>query len=117
MPYEEPDETDPMELVGVELPGDEASWRDMAECFAVEYARMGFTTERIRHLFDTPLYAGPFRAKEILGEQAVRQIIAEAVFLYGMPKTEVQDAPVVCSEEAATSYPPPGPCEQRNPQD
>lgn len=111
MPFEDPDEADPMELVGVELPGDEASWRDMAECFAVEYARMGFNTERIRHLFQTPLYAGPFRAQEILGEPAIKQIIAEAILLYGVPKSEVQDSPT-CDVNGEYDFPPAGPCEQ-----
>lgn len=111
MPFEEPDESDPMELIGVELPGDEASWRDMAECFAVEYARMGFSTERIRHLFQTPLYAGPFQAHAILGEPAIKQIIAEAIFLYGTPKSEVQVAPP-SDVTGEWDYPPAGPCER-----
>jgi len=111
MPYEEPDDTDPLELVGIELPGDISAWREMAECFAVEYARLGFSMERIRQLFSSPLYAGPYQARQLLGEETIRQIIAEAAFLYGARKSEVQDT---VSNEGPENYPPPGPCEQHS---
>ena len=79
MPYAEPDDTDPMILTGFVMEGGDAppleAVREMAECFIDEYARLGFDENRILHMFQTKGYAGPFMATELLGEEAIRELV------------------------------------------
>ena len=83
MPFKDPDEEDPLELVGVELPATEDNVLEMIACFAEEYARMGFTSEQIFDLFRNPAYPPAYQAMQQVGESKVRHIIAEALFIYG----------------------------------
>ncbi len=76
MPYDDPEIDDPQMLVGVSLPGDEENTREMAEAFADEFAQMGFGAAQILEMFRTPFYAGAHRAYSLLGEPAVRGLIA-----------------------------------------
>jgi hypothetical protein len=78
MPYDEADETDPMMLVGVELPADASSWRETAAVLAEEFARMGFGEERLMQIFRDPFYAGAHQTFRVLGEEAVREIVRAA---------------------------------------
>lgn len=80
MPYADPDATDPMTLHGVvvETENDEAMV-EMATCFIEEYARLGFDAGRIERMFQTPGYAGPAMALHVLGEERIRELIAEDV--------------------------------------
>ena len=68
MPYDDPEVDDPLELVGVELPGDETVTREMAAAFADEFARLGFTRPQILALFRRPDYTGAHQAWTLLGE-------------------------------------------------
>ena len=43
MPYDDPEPDDPSMLVGIALPCDEATEREMAAAFADEFARIGFS--------------------------------------------------------------------------
>ena len=92
MPYREPDPQDPHELIGVSLPGDRESMREMAATFAEEFAALGFNEERLLDLFRKPQYAGAHRAYGVLGEVEVRRIIGEALELWGRFRIVVQDA-------------------------
>ncbi len=83
MPYEAPDPEDPMLLVGVGLPGDEASQREMICAFAEEFARMGFDEARILELFRRPFYAGAHAAYRELGEARVVSMIHETLEVWG----------------------------------
>ncbi len=68
---------DPMALVGVGLergPDDEAL-TEMAWCFVEEYARMGWSGERILRLFRNPFYRGPHQILRMKGEDFVRSLI------------------------------------------
>ena len=56
MPYNDPERDDPQELVGVELPGDEAVTREMAAAFADEFAQLGLTRQQILALYRTADY-------------------------------------------------------------
>jgi hypothetical protein len=78
MPYDEADETDPMMLVGVELPEDASTWRETALVLAEEFARMGFHEERLMEIFRDPFYAGAHKALLALGEEAIREIVRAA---------------------------------------
>ncbi len=67
---------DPMALVGVGLergPDDEAL-TEMAWCFVEEYARMGWSGERILRLFRNPFYRGPHQILRVKGEDFVRSL-------------------------------------------
>ncbi len=76
MSKREADPTDPMELIGVHIPteGDTAV-REMVECFAEEFIRLGQTPQEILGLFKNPFYAGPHQAYRVLGEEIVSGII------------------------------------------
>jgi hypothetical protein len=79
MPYDEADPNDPQMLVGVMLPGDPESMREMAVVFADEFARLGYTERQVLGLFESPFYAGAHAALRALGAPAVRAIVAEAI--------------------------------------
>jgi len=83
MPYDEPDATDPLHLVGVELPVDEDAHRTTASVFAEEFARMGFDEARIMFLFKSPFYAGAHRAYSALGHETVRALVREQSEFWG----------------------------------
>jgi hypothetical protein len=91
MPYGDPDPTDPSILVGVTLPGDEASTRAMAEVFADEFARLGYDGPGIFALFEDPFYAGPHAALAALGVPAVLRIVQDAAGRW--PRVRIVDAP------------------------
>lgn len=71
----EPD--DPLELVGVPVPVDEATFDEMARCFVEEYVRDGWTDARLLALFRSPFYAGLHVIWRRRGEAWVRALVAE----------------------------------------
>ena len=76
MPYNDPDETDPMTLNGVEIETDDPStMREMALCFIEEYVRLGYSAETILELFTNGDFAGPALAVRHLGHGAIRKLI------------------------------------------
>lgn len=83
MPYGDPDPSDPNILVGVEVPAEAESMREMAYVFAEEFARLGFDEGRLLRLFKNPFYAGLHQAYRALGEAAVSEIISECVRVWG----------------------------------
>ena len=93
MPYNEPDPSDPNVLVGVSLPGDEETTREMAHAFAEEFALLGFDEERLMGLFRRPHYEGAHRAYLLLGEEEIRTIVSEAASFFGRIRVVVRDQP------------------------
>src|SRR3990172_10792566 len=93
MPYDDPDPSDPSILIGVELPADEASETEMAYVFAEEFARMGFSEQRLLALFHQPFYAGAYRTLAVLGEARIRSIIRETLEIWGRFRPVIEDAP------------------------
>jgi len=91
MPYDDPDPTDPNVLVGVSLPGDEESTREMAVALAEEFAALGFDGERLMNLFRRPHYAGAHRAYRLLGEEEIRRILRESLAVWGSYRVVVRD--------------------------
>ena len=87
MPYGDPDPSDPHVLVGVGLPAEAGTMREMAYVFAEEFARIGLDAPRILRLFASPFYAGAHRAYRALGEAAVREIVEECVAVWGRGHT------------------------------
>ena len=92
MPYDDPEPDDPHLLVGVNLPGDEASTREMAAAFADEFAQMGFDRERLLQVFASPFYAGAHAACELLGDPEIARIVDESLRAYGGQRFAVKDA-------------------------
>jgi len=93
VPYHEPDPSDPNVLVGVSLPGDEETTREMAFAFAEEFALLGFDEERLLNVFRTPDYQGAYRAYLLLGEDEIRRIVLEATKVFGRFRVVVHDQP------------------------
>ena len=92
MPYADPDPGDPHLLVGVSLPGEEASTREMAEAFADEFAQMGFDRDRLLRLFSNPFYKGAHAARQLLGDTEITRIVEESLRAYGGRACAVLDA-------------------------
>ena len=92
MPYDEPDETDPMMLIGVELEADESSSLVTAQVFAEEFARMGYDEMQLMDLFKNPFYAGAHRAYAALGEGRILEIVRENTGLWGAVRGSERDA-------------------------
>jgi hypothetical protein len=83
MPYDEPDPDDPTVIVGVDLPGDSESARNLVYAVAEEFASLGHGEDWIMHMFETPFYAGAHRAFLELGEAETRAIVEECAGLWG----------------------------------
>jgi len=84
MPYDDPDSTDPLTLHGVAVEtSDDSAVLEMAECFIDEYARLGFTADRILHLFDARGYAGPYMATMVLGRDRIRRLVEDVLARWG----------------------------------
>lgn len=66
-----------MALVGVRLDRgpDEQAITEMARCFVEEYARMGWSGDRILSLFCNSFYRGPHRILRLKGDEFVRDLI------------------------------------------
>ena len=113
MPYNDPDPTDPNVLVGVVLPADAKATRDMAYVFAEEFARMGYTRERLFWLFKNPFYGGAHGAYLALGESETLSIIDECLNAWGNMKIKVQDVQVVQDDQPPPASSPAGAREER----
>ena len=83
MPYDEPDATDPQELIGVVLPGGSDETREMAYVFAEEFARLGYSRGQILALLQNPFYAGAYGAYRALGHAVTASIVDECVAVWG----------------------------------
>ncbi len=75
MPKDEFVAEDPMELVGMVMPGGPGQLEAMAECLVEEYIRMGWDEERLMTLFRNPMFAATFRIYRYKGEDYVRDLI------------------------------------------
>ena len=66
---------DPLELVGMVLPGEAGTLEAMAECFIEEYVRMGWDETRLMTLFTSPMFLATHRIYCQMGEESVRGLI------------------------------------------
>jgi len=106
MPYKNPAPEDPMELVGVVLPGDADSMREMAYVFAGEFSRMGYKAKEILSIFKNPFYAGAHGAYRALGGETIRSIIDECVNVWERPRSSsIPSIPSVSSTGHRDSCP------------
>lgn len=95
MPYNDPDPTDPNILVGVVLPADAETMRDMAYAFAEEFVRMGYNQKQLLSIFQNPYYAGANGAYRTLGEKNIQAIIDECINVWGRSRIAVQEVQTV----------------------
>jgi hypothetical protein len=79
----EPD--DPLELIGVPVPVDEATFDEMARCLVEEYVRDGWSDERLLPLFRSPFYAGLHVVWVRRGEPWVRALIGDVRMQWHRP--------------------------------
>jgi hypothetical protein len=89
MPKHEYDPDDPMEFVGVALPGD--TEEAMVEAFIEEYLWMGFDAERVARMFRNPFYTALHRAYRARGEDWVRERIAAVVRRWSTPERKEEN--------------------------
>lgn len=78
MPKDEFDTEDPMELVGMVLPGEAGQLEAMAEAIVEEYVRMGWEAERLMTLFRNPMFMATHRIYRQKGEAYVQDLIRVA---------------------------------------
>ena len=83
MPADEFDQTDPMDLVGMVIPGEPGQLEHMAECFVEEYVRLGWDETRLMTLFVNPLFMATHRIYHLKGEEYVRQLIQKISLKWG----------------------------------
>lgn len=69
------DFADPMELVGVPVPGGDS--RAMAECLVEEYLLLGWDERQVMLLFTRPCFRATHRIYQEKGEAYVRSLIGE----------------------------------------
>lgn len=75
MPHDEFAAEDPMELVGMVLPGQPGQLETMAECIIEEYVRLGWNEQRLMTIFVNPIFMATHRIYRLKGEAYVRQLI------------------------------------------
>ena len=90
MAEKDSDADDPMELVGVALPGGDLD--QMAECFVEEYIRDGWDDESLLGLFRDPFYRATYRICQEKGEEYVLALICRLREKWGY--WEGKDIPV-----------------------
>jgi len=80
---------DPMEMHGVEVPGDTEL---MVRLLVEEYARMGFGSEQIMQLAADPNYTGFHGLLRLYGEEELRRRIGEILARCGVMRVRAVDA-------------------------
>jgi hypothetical protein len=64
---------DPMELVGIALPQEDADY--MAECLVEEYLLLGWNDRQLMSLFTSPFFQATHRIYHDRGEDYVRSLV------------------------------------------
>ena len=84
MPKDEFVDEDPLELVGMVMPGEEGQLERMAEVIVEEYVRMGWDEPRLMTLFVNPLFMATHRIYRQKGEDYVRELIRKMCGKWGV---------------------------------
>jgi hypothetical protein len=92
MPKDEFVNEDPLELVGMVLPGEAGQLERMAEAIVEEYVRMGWDERRLMTIFTNPMFMATHRIYLQKGEIYVREIIHQMCTKYHIASTEVKHA-------------------------
>jgi hypothetical protein len=88
MPKDEFVAEDPLELIGMVLPGQAGQLEAMAECIVEEYVRMGWDERRLLTLFTNPLFMATHRIFQSKGEDYVRELIRTISLKWRIKETE-----------------------------
>ncbi len=72
------EDEDPMELIGMVVPGGPGQLEAMAEALVDEYARLGWDEKRLMTLFVNPFFLATHRIYRQKGEAYVRKLIEQA---------------------------------------
>jgi len=92
MPKDEFVAEDPLELVGMVLPGEAGQLERMAETIVEEYARMGWDERRLFTLFVNPMFMATHRIYQQKGEEYVKSLVHQTCARYRIPAAEVKHA-------------------------
>ncbi len=92
MPKDELDHDDPLECMGVALPGD--TTEAMAEAFVEEYLLMGYGDDELLALFQDRFYMAPHLVWRTKGEPWVRDLIRRVHEGTPQVKVTVTETPV-----------------------
>ncbi len=84
MPKDEFDPEDPMDLVGMVLPGGPGQLEAMAETLVEEYVRLGWDEPRLMTLFVNPMFMATYRIYRQKGEEYVRDLIRKTCLKWGV---------------------------------
>jgi hypothetical protein len=85
MPKDEFVAEDPMELVGMVMPGGHGMLEAMADAIIEEYVLLGWEEQRLMTLFNNPLFLATHRIYRQKGEDYVRAAIRSACAKYRIP--------------------------------
>ncbi len=77
-------EQDPMEMIGMVLPGEPGQLEAMAECLVEEYVRLGWDARRLLTLFVNPMFMAAHRIYQQKGEAYVRELIDRMCAKWGV---------------------------------
>jgi hypothetical protein len=79
------EDEDPLDLVGMVLPGEPGQLEAMAETFVEEYIRLGWDESRLMTLFLHPMFMATHRIYRQKGEQYVRALIRTTQAKWNVP--------------------------------
>jgi len=92
MPKDEFIDEDPLELVGMVIPGEPGQIVRMAEIIVEEYVRMGWDERRLMTLFVNPMFMATHRIYQQKGVRFVDDLIRKTCAKYRIPPAEVKHA-------------------------
>lgn len=90
MPRDEFVDEDPLELVGMVMPGEAGQLERMAETIVEEYVRMGWNERRLMSLFANPMFLATHRIYLQKGENYVKELIGATCAKYRLTTVEVK---------------------------
>ncbi len=92
MPKDEFVHEDPLELVGMVMPGEAGQIERMAEIIVEEYVRLGWDERRLMTIFTNPMFMATHRIYLQKGDAYVREIIHRICSKYHISSMEVKHA-------------------------
>ena len=89
---------DPMEMIGMVMPGEPGQLEAMAECLVEEYVRLGWDARRLLTLFVNPMFMATYRIYQQKGEAYVRELIDRTCAKWSAfvkPSAAIQSTPEI----------------------
>lgn len=82
------EDDDPMELVGMVMPGEPGQVEKMAQAIVEEYVLLGWDEKRLLSLFVNPFYLATHRIYQQKGEGYVRALIEKTCAMWRIPVSD-----------------------------